>query len=308
MNSTNKYCPNCNTSNLDSAKFCSNCGYKFNKSTKNNSDNVCSQCEEVNKQDAKFCAHCGNSFQNRNQINKEKINNQKRRKSAKLNSTKRKQNQKSILVPVLIIAGGLIIFYLFVMESNEGSRMQNNIPVENVSQNINISSQVFSVASKFTCPCGSCGDEALETCTCATAVREREYIKTELNSGKSVQQVIAAVNSKYGHLKPEYAGKFVNDLNLNLSQKLKINDLSSISNIQTEDIKFADFNDKEEIFAHFECPCGQCGIPELIECNCTHPGGATEVKLFIDEKIKEKNYTVAQIIEKVNEHYGHQIR
>jgi hypothetical protein len=54
--------------------------------------------------------------------------------------------------------------------------------------------------------------------------------------------------------------------------------------------------DREEIFSQFRCPCGQCKIEELKDCSCDHPRGAKEVKAFVDRKIAEKKYTVAQII------------
>jgi len=58
------------------------------------------------------------------------------------------------------------------------------------------------------------------------------------------------------------------------------------------------------ITEQFKCPCGQCNIEELKECNCNHPRGATEVKGFITNKINENIYTVDQIIDMVNKTYG----
>ena len=54
----------------------------------------------------------------------------------------------------------------------------------------------------------------------------------------------------------------------------------------------------------FECPCGQCGIEELYECDCNHPNGAIEIKRFIDQKITGSTFTVQEITEQVNNKYG----
>ena len=47
----------------------------------------------------------------------------------------------------------------------------------------------------------------------------------------------------------------------------------------------ATISDKLTIYSTFNCPCGRCGIDELKDCNCEHPGGAKEIKRFVDEKI-----------------------
>ncbi|MEE9119108.1 MAG: hypothetical protein V3U02_11035, partial [Calditrichia bacterium] len=172
-----------------------------------------------------------------------------------------------------------------------------------------LEANVLDIASKFTCSCGSCGEEALETCSCNTAIQEREYIRRQLQKGKSASAAIAAVNAKYGHMKPEYAGKNSNsDLNLNLAKKLKSFELSSQTNLTGKNNNLANFQDREEIYSHFQCPCGQCAIPELTDCECSHPGGAKEVKTFIDNQIQEGKYSKAQLIELVENRYGHKIR
>ncbi len=49
-------------------------------------------------------------------------------------------------------------------------------------------------------------------------------------------------------------------------------------------------------------------MDELKECECDHPGGAQEVKQFIDEKIKRGIYTTDKIIEFVEHKYAARIR
>lgn len=68
--------------------------------------------------------------------------------------------------------------------------------------------------------------------------------------------------------------------------------------------KIALASNKYTIYSAFYCPCGQCGIDELKDCNCPHPKGAKEVKKFIDEKINENKFTVNEIIEIVDQKYG----
>jgi hypothetical protein len=149
------------------------------------------------------------------------------------------------------------------------------------------------VASKFSCSCGSCGEEALESCTCNTAEQERNFIRQELQSSKSVSQAVAVVNTRYEHLKPEFAGKIEGGgVNLNLSGRKQNDIFSRLS--ASDNNKVATTEDREKILSHFECPCGQCGIPELRDCNCQHPKGATEVKLFVDMEIDNENTALAK--------------
>lgn len=79
---------------------------------------------------------------------------------------------------------------------------------------------------------------------------------------------------------------------------------SQFPKTQTGLSKIATAADRIEIFSRFKCPCGQCGIDELKDCGCAHPRGATEVKSFVDQKIAENKYTIAQITKQVEDKYG----
>jgi membrane protease subunit (stomatin/prohibitin family) len=46
-------CPECQTENADSAKFCTACGQQLQTET------VCPQCSHINRPTAKFCEECG---------------------------------------------------------------------------------------------------------------------------------------------------------------------------------------------------------------------------------------------------------
>jgi cytochrome c-type biogenesis protein CcmH/NrfF len=62
--------------------------------------------------------------------------------------------------------------------------------------------KVIAVAKNFKCPCGGCGEDPLETCTCDMpkgAVETKSFIREKLSEGFTVEQVIELVDKKYGH-------------------------------------------------------------------------------------------------------------
>jgi cytochrome c-type biogenesis protein CcmH/NrfF len=62
--------------------------------------------------------------------------------------------------------------------------------------------QVLAVAKNFKCPCGGCGEDALETCSCDMpkgSVETKSFIREKLGEGFTVEQVIELVDKKYGH-------------------------------------------------------------------------------------------------------------
>ncbi len=65
-----------------------------------------------------------------------------------------------------------------------------------------VEGQVLQVAVNFKCACGGCGELPLAECQCDMprgAVEEKSFIRTKLNEGYSVSQVIELVDEKYGH-------------------------------------------------------------------------------------------------------------
>jgi cytochrome c-type biogenesis protein CcmH/NrfF len=305
----NKYCPECDQINLNTAKFCSECGHDLSSDSKSLKLQICKECGQENNNRARFCSSCGEV------LNRQKPVSWKKTKTRKANpkSQKRNQVQHSSFFSrysFLFVIGGLILLFLFINNSDKKVPNSKNSPIQPVSQDFSLERKVMEVASKFTCSCGSCGEEALETCLCATAEQERNFIRQELRNGKSAVQTIAAVNKRYGHLKPEFTSKIEgSNLKLDLSGQ-KQNDLFSqiTSSATGSNNRIAADKDRDEIFYHFECPCGQCGIPELRDCSCQHPKGATEVKLFIDGKIEHEKYTIGELVDIVEAEYGHKIR
>jgi len=106
-----------------------------------------------------------------------------------------------VSVVALIISAGLIAKIVFV---------NNDAPV-NINQNastqspdiVNNDARVQLVASRFRCACGGCGELPLDECTCDMprgAVEEKNFIRDKLQQGLTVDQVVKAVNEKYGQL------------------------------------------------------------------------------------------------------------
>lgn len=230
---------------------------------------------------------------------------------------------------LLIIGGGaLLITIPYVTGNPPGRKPQAERIIEQRSADPKIEATVKEVASQFVCSCGTCGEEPLDVCSCNTAVQERQFIRNAVQSGQTVDQIVTAVNSTFGWMKPELVVKYdslarrsgTEPLRGRLknpefqgkpspSSKLSVplqtgTSVFNLSPIKTDDGKIATASDRVKIFSHFRCPCGQCGIDELKDCECDHPRGAKEVKAFADQKISERKYTIAQLIDQLNQQYG----
>jgi hypothetical protein len=219
-----------------------------------------------------------------------------------------------IIAGTLLVIGGL---YLFSPQENRKSP----VITEARSSDPGMELQVTAIASKFKCSCGTCGELPLETCGCNTAVQERQFIRTSLQSGQSPDQIVLAVNKAFGWMKAQFAAKYDSTTRRNgqssstpsarVTGSIKLKPLSEnvlgfmkSPQSQTAAAKRATTSDRGEIFFHFKCPCGQCTIDELKDCSCAHPRGAKEVKAFVDTKIAQKKYTVAQVVNDVELKYG----
>lgn len=304
-----KTCPECDHINLNNAKYCSECGYDLTSGSKSFKSKHCKECGEENNKDAQFCGNCGTAF-NRQKQNLQDKRRVKKPLSNKQNRQKEPSKSSFSKYSLFLVIGGLILVFIIIDNNEKEIPERENFPVQPTSQDFALERKVIEVASKFTCSCGSCGEEALETCTCNTAEQERNFIRQELKNGKSVSQAIVAVKTTYGHLKPEFVNKIEGGgINLDFTAQRQNDIFSQLSSSSSNNKnKVASNDDREEIFSHFECPCGKCGMPELAECNCTHSKGATEVKLFVDNQIENEKYTVNDIIDMVEKKYGHKIR
>jgi hypothetical protein len=60
------------------------------------------------------------------------------------------------------------------------------------------------------------------------------------------------------------------------------------------------------VAANFRCACGGCGELFLVDCTCDMPKGAKEEKTFIRKQL-QKGLSVDQVIQLVDQKYGHRI-
>lgn len=320
-------CNSCSAENKDDAKFCANCGIELQKSEKPEHTKACFNCGFENTRDAKFCASCGVALRrHQQQPQHQHQHRQPPKKKERRVDTRLKWHPAAV---VLLIMGGAIVFLsLPYITGNPPGRKQRPQPlVEQRSSDPMIEANVQAVASKFICACGTCGEQPLDICTCNTAIEERQFIRNALQAGQTPEQVIAAVNTTFGWMKPEFVAQYdslarksavqpVNKSNAqnvpakpNSSTRLKVptqpeSVILNPTQLKAMGDRMATAFDREEILSRFRCPCGQCGIDDLAQCTCDHPRGAKEVKAFVDRKISEQQYTVAQLVELVEKKYG----
>lgn len=303
-------CQECGTTNKDDAKFCSNCGAELHRAESPHEIKRCFHCGFENERDARFCANCGIEMKRpHHQPSHKHHHEQQPKKKEKRFGTRLKWHPA--LLGLLIIGGVTIFLALpYIRENPLGRKSQPAPLIEQRSGDPKLEARVLQIASKFICSCGTCGEQPLDVCTCERAVEERQFIRNYLQAGQTNEQIIAALNTTFGWIKPEFAARYDSLARMTgQSTKLTVpkqseSDMLALASKISSTYKLATSLDRVEVFSRFKCPCGQCGIDELKDCNCNHPRGATEVKAFIDEKIREGTFTVAQLIGEVEKKYG----
>lgn len=300
-------CKGCGTLNDYKNSFCTACGDEIKPDS-----NTCPICLSENDNNSKFCIQCGNTIQRR----EKQLNNPVVKQNHKKHSKKNTQNKFRTLykktgytndksLKMLWISVGVVIITVLSVTSLDliFHKYPEKIPVEVKSNNPAIESKVTEIASKFICSCGTCNEKSLEICTCPTAIEERSIIRKALEQNKSNKEIIYLVANKYGWLKTQFASQYeVDESKIWDPAKRQIQ--SAASDLVINSGKKAINIDKELIYSVFNCPCGQCVLDELKDCNCSHPNGAKEIKNFIGEKIAESKLTVNEIIDMVNKKYG----
>lgn len=307
--SLNIKCNDCGSPVKDGAKFCAQCG-SSNLAKEGKQGSFCSSCGAELKPDAKFCGSCGEAVEQEPVVVKSTPKKKARQASKAKQPVPKVQTGNNI--KWIAIAAVVVVVILFIQDSNQTKnpvRRSTPVNVENVSGDLQLEGNVREVAALFSCSCGNCNAEALETCTCGKAQEERQFIRDLLRKGQTIDQVVQAVNLKYGWLK---AGANTKDAagnkSLELQTKLKSAGTSVLANNTPLGKTLATFADQDEIIVKFGCPCGQCGIDELKDCSCGHPKGALEVKNYIAGTISQSLFSVDEIVEKVESKYGHRIR
>jgi response regulator RpfG family c-di-GMP phosphodiesterase len=307
-------CNTCGIKNKEENKFCINCGEELTE-TENISQNICSNCGTENDDLNKFCISCGHQLiqkpyrqkrnynqkkKNKKQLHRESKNNFKRKQTRKFSHRK---NLKLLWITVAVVIGSVVLASSFDLIFNKYPDKEKAV-FEQKSTNPAVEAKVFEIASKFVCSCGSCNEESLEVCSCGRAIEERQFIRNYLEQNQKPEDIIVAVANRYGWIKAEFAANY----NVDASKVWKSGQLEIPDNIVSTPSALvstkAAFSDRYTIYSAFICPCGQCNKDELSECTCNHPGGAVEVKRFIDEKINENKYTINDIIELVDNKYG----
>ena len=327
-------CTNCGSRNVNGNKFCTNCGVELDH-FESTPYLHCSKCGYDNDQENKFCTSCGNKLQhktseilnhkhNKSSKHKIKYEHKQNRSINEIHSADRSNSKKIKIFWIATGAAVTIILCIAVfIETSNNNFDKNEFPIpkgisEVKSNDPMIEAKVYEIASKFVCSCGSCNEESLEICKCERSIEERQFIRDYLQQNQKPDAIVIALANKYGWMKAEFASIYNVDKskiwNSNKTAgKLEINkELINSSpntllgnntqnNLQNT---IAILSDKYTIYSAFNCPCGKCALDELKDCNCGHPGGAQEIKKFVDEKISESKYSIGEITEMVNNKYG----
>lgn len=261
----------------------------------------CQKCGNQNDADAKYCEQCGSylldnsskrsSIKNRNK-KRENIYNSESKNNSLMPIVTSLLSLKSVWIIISVILFALLLVGLYSSNNNRYNQ-DNDRFIDQRSDNPVVEAKVFEIASNFVCECGNCNEESLDICKCNYAVDERKFIRDYLEQNKNTADIITAMVTKYGGLKP---GVSLTKYKQSDNQVLQGNDKSAD--------EVATFSDRVTIYETFRCPCGQCNMDELKDCTCKHNNGAVEVKKFIDNKIAENLFSVEQIIDIVDKTYG----
>lgn len=325
-------CNECGAENRNDARFCADCGVELRKVETPKDTKACFNCDFENTRDAKFCASCGVELRRHHEHQSHHHHQQQKQLKRKEKRVNPRLKWHPALVGLLIIGGVTLLLTIpYITGNSPGRKPQPERIIEQRSSDPKIEAKVIEVASQFICSCGTCGEEPLDVCSCNTAVQERQFIRNAFQSGQTADQIVAAVNSTYGRMKPEFVVKYDSVGRRSVPEPVRSKTKSNrgqvptgktntpakqtaplqagtntrtFSQLKIGNIGIATAFDREEVFSRFRCPCGQCGIDELKDCSCDHPRGAKEVKAFVDQKIAERKYTVAQLVDQLDERYG----
>lgn len=321
-----KKCRNCQAENKADATFCFECGAALPENAE--FSHRCRECGTENPEDAKYCTGCGSAVLQSSDTGNENretsaetqnhgSRNKSRKRQQKPNSRQAGNSRKNRLSnrwnPKIAgwVALGITAFVIYAVYMNQRSLKMSAPYVEQVTANASLEKHMRDIAAKFVCACGSCPEESLEICGCPTARQERDFIRNALASGQNDADIVRVVSSKYGGLKSAKVSIDETDLSLDLSALASENnpgDKAQDDPVLENSDAPASLANRQQIIEQFSCPCGQCAIDELKDCDCDHNLGAKEVKQYIDEQIAAGKYSVTQVIERVDQTYGGRIQ
>ncbi len=196
---TGKPCSSCGKPNNPDARFCSNCGLEISESDKPE----CRSCGTHNELDSAFCASCGARLSD-DITAALPIRETPKRQPPKAHKGKNVPpvRKRGYMAAAFAAVGVIILVIVISQRPKKDSVNEGQVAVvETKLQDPVGESKAMQIAKKFDCSCGTCGDLSLDTCTCPTAVKEREFIRKSVEERKSPDQIIAAVNRTYGHMK-----------------------------------------------------------------------------------------------------------
>lgn len=166
----------------------------------------CPACGQENPKDASYCSKCGSKLPH--SAKSKSVHSKKRRVGNK--AAQKAKSLRNLTVLVAAAAFTLFLVVRFTSTSNHSAQSNrpadlnqsvSSNPIENKSSDPIVEQKVSQVVSNFLCSCSGC-NEPLDKCDCETAITERNFIRSALESGQSVTQVILAVNKTYGNRKP----------------------------------------------------------------------------------------------------------
>ena len=213
-------CKDCGIENKNEALFCSHCGAKREKQKFNQRGNSCPACDFKNQPNQKTCSCCGAELHpvhhEHNPLHQQPVQHKPQKRKERHGETKPKWH---FAVGAIVLLAAVFVFIKSTEKSEEKEASPWSQIVETKTSDSQLEAKVLDVASKFICSCGTCGEKPLDTCTCETAVQERQFIRGRLQQGQTPEQVAVAVSTEFGWLKPEFASKY--DSTAGIRAKLK---------------------------------------------------------------------------------------
>lgn len=110
---------------------------------------------------------------------------------------KRKTVSGRQLLPGSIFIVLVGIFLGIIVNSDMISPPQSTKPIEQPIYGV----EVLEIASHFLCSCGNCGDKELVSCTCKTAIREKNFIQELLQKDYERESILSMMESMFGNKK-----------------------------------------------------------------------------------------------------------
>ncbi|HDZ12188.1 MAG TPA: zinc ribbon domain-containing protein [Bacteroidetes bacterium] len=208
-------CPKCGTLNDENAKFCVGCGSSLRPAGANNKVVYCTKCGQENSDTSFYCSKCGSKLPHSDKSSAPiKKSKQPYSKKQRVGNKKQQKSKSYRNLIFLVVAAAFTVFIVvrFTSKSNQSVNSNRPVnlnmplnpnPIESKSNDPVMEQKVSQVTSSFFCSCGGCKEVPLETCTCQTAAAERKFIRSALGKGQTVNQVILAVNTTYGNMRPK---------------------------------------------------------------------------------------------------------